>query len=293
MPQDTATTSLESCYPAGAPADFPTALFAPTEGSSLVIREARMRQKIDQLQACMLDMPQADTPVKNTFSGGVYAREVFIPKGTVAIGKVHVTEHLNICLQGDLTFLTVDGPRRIKAPAMFSAPAGTKKLAYANEDSVWVNVHPAICDDPDQIVDALTVSTFADFDRLVSKADMEYKVSLFGYTPEAMHKLSADESTLDASPLEGVVVRDSPLHGLGLFATQDFQAGEVICAASSNGRRTLAGRYSNHSHEPNCAVAFTAPEFVLVALRGIEAGEELTTDYGHSLAVISESKERT
>ena len=70
MPQDTATTSLESCYPAGAPADFPTALFAPTEGSSLVIREARMRQKIDQLQACMLDMPQADTPVKNTFSGG-------------------------------------------------------------------------------------------------------------------------------------------------------------------------------------------------------------------------------
>lgn len=293
MSQDAATPVLESCYPAGVPSDFPAALFAPTEGSSLVIRESRLRQKIDHLQACMLGMPQAETPVKHTFSGGVYAREVFIPKGTVAIGKVHVTEHLNICLRGDLTFLTVDGPRRIKAPAMFSAPAGTKKLAYANEDSVWVNVHPALCDDPDQIVDALTVSTFADFDRLVSKADMEYKVSLFGYSLDQVHELSADALTLDPSPLEGVEVRDSVLHGKGLFATAGFAQGETICPASRNGKRTLAGRYSNHTPAPNCEIQAGTTEFVLVALRDIDAGEELTTDYGHTLAVISESKERT
>ena len=283
----------KECYPDGLPEQFPVDLFAPIQGTSLVIRENILRKKIDALQEIMKAMPQTEIPVKNTFSGGVYAREVFIPKGTVAIGKVHLTEHLNICLQGDLTFLTVDGPKRIKAPAMFSAPAGTKKLAYANEDSIWVNVHPAISDDPDEIVEALTVERFADFDRLISKADMEYKVGAFGYTPEAMQKLSEDESTLDSSPLDGVEVKDSELHGLGLFATKEFTPDETICLTAKDGKRTLAGRYSNHSHTPNCGVSYRDGQFVLIAVGHIQAGDELTTDYGHTLAMIAGVKELT
>lgn len=285
------TELVETCYPDGTPEDFPIELFAPIEGTSLVIRENLLRRKIDALQEVMKAMPQTEIPVKNTFSGGVYAREVTIPKGTVAIGKVHLTEHLNICLKGDLTFLTVDGPKRIKAPAMFSAPAGTKKLAYANEDSIWVNVHPAISDDPEEIVEAITVESFADFDRLISKADLEYKVAAYGYTPETMQMLSEDESTLDKTPLDGVEVKDSCLHGKGLFATRSFAEGESICLALKANKRTLAGRYSNHSPAPNCSVSFDNGQYILVALQDIAEGDELTTDYGTTLAVIASTKE--
>lgn len=291
MTQNAELVDLSTCYPDGVPDGFPVELFVPTEGSSLVIRESKLRNKIDDLQDFLITMPQVDTPVRNTFSGGVYARELFIPKGTMLIGKVHLTEHLNICLQGDLTFLTVDGPKRIKAPAMFSAPAGTKKLAYANEDSVWVNVHPAITDDPDQIVDAITVNSFGDFDRLMSKADLEFKVSVYGFTPERMHEISVDESTLDAAPIDGVEVKDSAIHGHGLFATKDFAPREIICPARKDDKRTLAGRYSNHSPTPNCNIECVDGAYMLVALREIEADEELTTDYGETLAVIAQTKE--
>jgi quercetin dioxygenase-like cupin family protein len=284
-------TQVVQCYPDGTPEGFPIELFAPIEGPSLVLRETMLRRKIDELQETMKAMPQTEIPVKNTFSGGVYAREIMIPKGTVVIGKVHLTEHLNICLKGDLTFLTIDGPKRMKGPAMFSAPAGTKKLAYANEDSIWVNVHPAISNDPEEIVEAITVDSFADFDRLISKADLEYKMAIHGYTPQTMQKLSEDESTLDKTLLSGVEVKDSCLHGKGLFATKNFSKGELICLAVKANKRTLAGRYSNHSPMPNCNVLFNNEEYVFVALQDIVEGDELTTDYGNTLATIANTKE--
>jgi quercetin dioxygenase-like cupin family protein len=291
MNTSTELANLSSCYPDGAPDGFPVDLFAPTEGKSLFIREANLRRKIDQLQDVMLAMPQVEMPVTNMFAGGVYSRELFIPKGTVLIGKVHLTDHFNICLKGDLTFLTVDGPKRIVGPTMFVAPAGTKKLAYANEDSIWINMHPALSDDPEQIVDALTVIKFSDYDRLMSKADLEHKVAMFGYTPERMHELSVDPTTLDETPLDGVEVKDSDLHGQGLFATKDYVQGDVICLAMRDNKRTLAGRYSNHSPVPNANIVWQDSELVLVALQDIQAGDELTTDYGETLAHIAGEKE--
>lgn len=291
MSTSTELANLSACYPDGAPDGFPVDLFAPTEGGSLFIREANLRKKIDHLQDVMLAMPQAETPVTNTFAGGVYSRELFIPKGTVLIGKVHLTDHFNICLKGDLTFLTIDGPKRIVGPTMFVAPAGTKKLAYANEDSIWINMHPALSDDPEQIVDALTVSKFVDFDRLMSKADLEHKVAVFGYTPESMHELSVDPSTLDETPLDGVEVKDSEIHGQGLFATKAFSAGDTICLAMRDNKRTLAGRYSNHSPVPSANITRCGGELVLVALHDVQAGDELTTDYGETLAIIAGEKE--
>ena len=284
-------TNLISCYPEGTPEGFPIDLFAPTEGGSLFIREANLRKKIDNLQDLMKDLPQAEIPVTNTFAGGVYAREIFIPKGTIIIGKVHLTDHFNICLKGDLTFLSVDGPKRIVGPTMFVAPAGTKKLAYANEDSIWVNMHPALSDDPEQIVEALTVNKFSDFDCLMSKADLEYKVGLFGFTPEHMHELSVDPSTLDDSPLEGVEVKDSEIHGKGLFSTRNFEQGDVICLGVYNNKRTLAGRYTNHSPTPNANTERRENKIVVVALQNIEVGDEITTDYGETLALLASEKE--
>lgn len=280
------TSALDLCYPDGAPSGFPVELFAPIKGDSMVFRERAVQKKIDELQADLALLPQEKLPVRNVFAGGCYARELFIPKGTILIGKLHLTEHLNICSQGDLTFLTPDGPKRVKAPAMFAAPPGTKKMAYANEDTIWINVHPAIHEDPETIVSALTLDTYAEFDRAVSYSSMIQAVGEFGYTPEQVHEISVDPETLDETPLDGVEVSPSPIHGLGLFATRTFTAGDTVCPATIGDKRSLAGRYSNHHHTPNCEFVTRDGALVLAAVTDVAQGDELTTNYGATLHTV-------
>jgi hypothetical protein len=285
-------TALAECYPDGVPDGFPVELFAPQD-SSMVFTEHKLQQKLDKLQADMGTLPQLDLPIRNVFAGGCYARELFIPKGTVLIGKLHLTDHINICTEGDLTFLTTEGPKRVKAPAMFAAPAGTKKLAYANEDTRWINIHQAIHDDPEFIVAALTVDTYAEYEKLVSYNSMLIEVDKFGFDEEQMHLLSVDPETLDDSPIDGVEVLESTIHGLGLFATKEFAAGDSICVGTLNGKRSLAGRYSNHHHTPNCVFKYDDGVLYLTALEDITAGDELTTNYGATLHSVLGARSET
>lgn len=103
-------------------------------------------------------------------------------------------------------------------------------------------------------------------------------------------------------------VRESPIHGLGLFARQPIAAGEIVAV---KGGHILSGRqwaalepelgpaeiqisedlfiapvrredrdgamlYTNHSCEPNIALE---GQIVFVAMRDVAAGEELTHDW--------------
>lgn len=84
---------------------------------------------------------QADTPILNTFSEGLYSRAIFIPKGTLIVGKKHRRETLNICALGDITVLTELGVARFQAGDIVVSKPGIRKVGYAHVDSVWVNVH--------------------------------------------------------------------------------------------------------------------------------------------------------
>jgi hypothetical protein len=98
-------------------------------------------QKVSILEEEILKYPQTEIPLRHYFSHGVYAREIFIPKGTLLTGKIHKYEHLNIMSQGELSVLTQDGVVRVKAPFTVISPPGTKRIAYAHEDTVWTTIH--------------------------------------------------------------------------------------------------------------------------------------------------------
>lgn len=100
-----------------------------------------MREKVNAIEVEMFKMPQVDLPVKHYFSQGVYARELFIPKGTVLTGKIHKFSQLNIMSKGELSVLTEDGVKRVKAPFTIVSPPGTKRIAYAHEDTIWTTIH--------------------------------------------------------------------------------------------------------------------------------------------------------
>lgn len=78
--------------------------------------------------------------VKHTFLDGVYMRELFIPKGTLLVGKPHKLPCMNLVSKGDISVLTESGSARVKAGYSVVSPAGIQKVGYAHEDTVFVNV---------------------------------------------------------------------------------------------------------------------------------------------------------
>lgn len=87
------------------------------------------------------EMKEADCPVTHRFSQGLYLREIFMPKGTRIIGKIHATEHFNVLLTGKVTVITAEGREEITAPHTFISKAGVQKVVIIHEDCQWQTLH--------------------------------------------------------------------------------------------------------------------------------------------------------
>lgn len=100
-----------------------------------------MRGRIAELESAMKQLPQLDIPLRHYFANGLYAREIFIPAGTLLIGKIHKEEHLNIISKGSASVLTEDGVVHITAPFTMVSFPGAKRVIWAHEDTVWTTIH--------------------------------------------------------------------------------------------------------------------------------------------------------
>ena len=82
-----------------------------------------------------------DALTEHHFCEGLYARELFIPKGGVIVGKRHAKQNFFLLVKGDMTVSTASGMKRIKAPFMAVTQPGDKRVGYAHEDSITMNFH--------------------------------------------------------------------------------------------------------------------------------------------------------
>ena len=99
------------------------------------------RDKVNAIEALMAQQPQVDLKVEHYFSQGVYARALEIPAGIQLTGKIHKFEQLNILAKGRMKVLVGDNYKEVKAPFVVVSPPGTKRIAIALEDCVWITVH--------------------------------------------------------------------------------------------------------------------------------------------------------
>lgn len=107
-----------------------------------LVERATIREKTFVLEDAMRALGgTTELPLKHHFARGLYARELFIPKDTVLIGKIHKYEQLNVMAKGDLSVLTEEGIKRVQAPFVIVSSPGTKRVAYAHEDTVWITIH--------------------------------------------------------------------------------------------------------------------------------------------------------
>ena len=109
----------------------------------------------------ILKGPPVSCPVTHRFTPNLYTREIFIPKNTLLTSLMHLTTQPFFILQGDISVWYHDIPvQRYKAPYIGITKAGTRRLLYAHEDTIWAACFVTTLTDPDEIVDAVTARDF-------------------------------------------------------------------------------------------------------------------------------------
>jgi len=250
--------------------------------------------KVVALQNELLKMPQANIVTEHVFTPGKYERKITIPAWTVLTGAEHKTPYRVRLEKGTIAVNTDDGVKVLTAPFEFDASAGMQRAGRVFEDEVvWVDIYdnPDDCTDLAVLEDRLYVVPdcgLADSRTDVQKAQIDYGAFLhqIGMTQSEMDAVVYIESDLMEMP-EGVDVqlRDSPIHGKGLFATRDFEVGEVVCPGRLNGKRTPGGRFINHSVYCNVKPEKVGDDIYAVATRKIHVNDELLVDYRASMRV--------
>ena len=81
------------------------------------------------------------TPKSDKYGCSTYAREIFLPKGSFVVGKIHRHQHLNILSKGRVKVFTEFGEKHLIAPCTFISEVGLKRAVYAEEDTIWTTVH--------------------------------------------------------------------------------------------------------------------------------------------------------
>lgn len=259
---------------------------------------------VDTAERELLAHPQVDCPVVHHFGPGICIREVFMPAGTIAIGHRQKFDQLNIMIRGKVLIVKDDGTTQVlTAPMIFTGKAG-RKIGYVMEDMVWQNVYSTDLKDASAVEDFFIEKSEQWYDDQATKfavesvaraADRNDYMSLLeecGISHSQARQQSEDQS--DQIWVDNSITRvaESPIEGKGLFATAAIQQGQLICPARIDGKRTQAGRYTNHSLFPN-AMMILLPngDIDLVALTDIEGckggsiGTEITIDYRQALSL--------
>lgn len=87
---------------------------------------------------------------EHLFAGGLYARTLEIPAGSVVIGRIHHQDRICVISKGCCSFADEHGERMVSAPYIARFQKGSKTAVYAHEDTTWtaiIAVPPGMEDD--------------------------------------------------------------------------------------------------------------------------------------------------
>jgi hypothetical protein len=270
----------------------------------MLARDFALSKSVEEVEGTMLGMPQAEAQVVHRFGPGIYIREVIIPAGILAVGHRQRFEHMNVMLKGRVTVFNDNGTTtELVAPMVFVGKPG-RKIGYVHEEMVWQNIYATTETDIEKLEATYLEKsdTWAQDQKeraealaLRYEADRQDYLALLAEVgiPHEIARAQS-ENTDDQIPMPlgsySMMVADSPIEGKGVFATANISEGAVIAPARIDGKRTPAGRYTNHSVAPN-AIMVKRPngDIDLVATRQIagctggQPGEEITIDYRQAL----------
>jgi hypothetical protein len=140
------------------------------------------RKKIMLVEEVIKNIPEAMNgdcfPLKHTFVPGMYIREITMPKGALLTSKIHKCEHPYFIIKGDVSVATEQGAVRIKAPFAGITPAGTKRLLYIHEETVWITVHRTDDTDLEKIEEQVIAKSFDELDNVIEIENFVKEIKL-------------------------------------------------------------------------------------------------------------------
>ena len=248
-------------------------------------------EQIRDLEKQMLSLPQVNVETASLIYGDMYARTIFVPAGTMVTGAL--TNLDNICIvSGDISVTTDTGMRRLIGYHVLPAAKGSKRVGYTHSDTYWTTVVPTKAQTVEDAEDEMTSETHIlqtrrtgiEFDWN-SKARSDYNAFVreyglpLGFIDQEMRR--TDDLLETDACFRNTVMQQSAIHGIGIVAIREICKGECIAPARRDRMRCVAGRFTNHSHEPNAEFQATGIDdhVDMIALQDITAGTEITVDY--------------
>jgi hypothetical protein len=137
------------------------------------------REKILKLQQYLVDKADGENivttqdshlfPLKHTFADGIYVRQMSMGIGTLVVGAIHKHLHVWFLLQGHISVATEDNIEDYIAPCYVVSSPGVKRVIYANEDSIFVNVHknPTNSQDIDYLEKEIVAQTYEEYEEYI------------------------------------------------------------------------------------------------------------------------------
>lgn len=137
------------------------------------------REKILKLQQYLVDKADGENivttqdshlfPLKHAFADGIYVRQMSMGIGTLVVGAIHKHLHVWFLLQGHISVATEDNIEDYIAPCYVVSSPGVKRVIYANEDSIFVNVHknPTNSQDIDYLEKEIVAQTYEEYEEYI------------------------------------------------------------------------------------------------------------------------------
>ena len=111
---------------------------------------------IDEMELAMSMHEQSDCPVEHRFVPGMYIRQMTLPAGTLATSMTHRFEHPFFILKGSIQIISEnEGAVTYTAPYFGITQPGTRRMAYALEETIMIALHPTEETDIEKIEEAI------------------------------------------------------------------------------------------------------------------------------------------
>ena len=110
-------------------------------------------------------------PLKHTFADGIYIRQMDMKSDSMVVGAIHNHLHVWFLLTGHLAVATEDSIEEFLAPCYVLATPGSKRVIYATEDSIFINIHknPDNIKDINKLESEIVSKTFEEYEQYIKK----------------------------------------------------------------------------------------------------------------------------
>lgn len=147
--------------------------------TTAIAERLEMRDKIQRLIAAMEHMfpngtkTAKDYPLKHSFLGGTYVRQIFMPAHHIVVGKIHRFPNITMINSGMAVVVSENSPkpRVFKAGDQLEIPAFNANVLFTMTDVYWTTVHPNI--EATTVEDAELEIQIPDFKQLAVESGID------------------------------------------------------------------------------------------------------------------------